>query len=89
MENLRQVQVTTEERSRIFENGVHKGKFKEPTYELGIFHKWEDFKDGDFSEVRAVVEFEDGSVQSLKKHLIKFTNRQIGSNMFEEGIENE
>ncbi len=53
---------------------------------IGIFHSYEDYKDGNVSCKKALVELKDGTVQRFDIDEIKFTNRPIGGNLFEDGI---
>ena len=78
---LRQVEI-----KRIVPTYRRKPEGSENEVLLGTFHCWEHYKSEDSSYVRAVVELENGQVEKFEVEEIKFTNKPIGANLFEDGI---
>jgi|GEM_PF-3428312 len=62
---------------------------REPKYEFGVFHGWDQVKDVDFSKTYALIELENGKVGRYDIDEFTFTNRPAGSNMFEEGFNDD
>lgn len=74
---LRLVQVRTEKEEKYVMNGVettHPAK-----YSVGKFHCWENYKKGNYSRVRGIVELEDGTVDRFDTEDVKFIDKTVMS----------
>lgn len=83
----RQVKVrTAQARNYIMNNEI----VDEPAkYEMGIFHIWEQYREGDYSKTYAIIELENGTVNRFELEDITFTGKPVGANFFEDGLEFE
>ena len=83
----RQVKVTVTRGSSYTMDG--KTEVNEPVEAIGVFHEWEQYQEGNFSKKYALVELEDGTIKRIDAEDITFTNKPIGANLFEEGLDFE
>ncbi len=81
---LRPVEVRLEKANNFMMDG--KRTIVEAKYAKGLFHCWEHYKDERFSGVWGIVELEDGSVKQFEIDAIKFIDKKLAKNPYEDVI---